>query len=392
MNHLTRHRLSCALAALAIAGVCVGCRDAATGPGDRTGSSADTGTVGVPEIALERVAQGLEQPLFVTHGGDGSGRLFVVEQTGRVRVIRDGTLQSGAFIDLSKLISTGGERGLLGLAFAPDYGSTGRFYVNFTDRDGDTVVARMTADAPQADRVTDQRTTTVLRVKQPYANHNGGCIVFGPDEELWVGMGDGGSGGDPEGNAQNPSALLGKMLSLRVSDAEGRPDDDPAVRTRLLGVRNPWRFSFDPENGDLWIGDVGQNKWEEIDHLTAQSLESSAPPNLGWNLWEGTHPYEGGGGSRDGFVFPVTEYGRDVGQSVTGGYVYRGASIPGLSGTYVYADYSAGWIAGLTAGATPAVPFTLVSGVGNPSSLGEDEAGELYVCDYGGSVSRLVAK
>lgn len=343
------------------------------------------------EVTLEPVAQGFERPLFVTHAGDGSGRLFVLEQAGRVRVLRDGVLSEGAFLDVGNRISDGGERGLLGLAFAPDFRSSGVFYVNYTDRGDDTVVARFTANDPTSDRPKLSGPTEVLRIEQPFSNHNGGCIVFEPGtERLWVGTGDGGSGGDPGDRAQNPRDLLGKMLVLDFSAGE-----KPRPRVIQSGVRNPWRFSFDRETRDLWIGDVGQNAWEEIDFVP---LAEAAGVNWGWNLWEGTQPYPSGSNpKREGYRFPITEYGRDEGQSVTGGYVYRGDTYPALAGTYLYADYSAGWIAGLQRldenGDVLDEPRerTLVENAGNPSSFGEDENGDLYVCDHGGSLYRFTA-
>ncbi len=343
------------------------------------------------EIALEPVADGFDRPLFVTHAGDGSERLFVVEQGGLVRVVRGKTVSDAPFLDVKGRISDGGERGLLGLAFAPDYATSGTLYVNYTDTQGATVVSRFTSDDPTSDAPQLTGPETILRIAQPYANHNGGCIVFEPGtQRLWLGMGDGGAGGDPESRAQNPQELLGKMLVLDFS-AGAKPKPEVVQ----LGVRNPWRYSFDRETHDLWIGDVGQNAWEEIDFVP---LAEAAGVNWGWNLWEGTHPYpEGARPSKDGFRFPITEYGREDGQSVTGGYVYRGSVYPALAGTYFYADYSAGWIAGLQRtdenGAELAAPRErrLVESAGNPSSFGEDESGELYVCDIGGTLYRVTA-
>lgn len=358
------------------------------------------------ELALTPLVRGLEQPVFLTHAGDSSGRLFVVEQTGRIRVIRGGGLQPGAFLDVSRIITTGGERGLLGLAFPADFEASGRFYVNYTDIDGNTVVARYVADDPSSDRPKLDGPEVLLSVKQPYANHNGGGIAFGPDEMLWVGMGDGGSGGDPQGNGQNPKALLGKMLRLDVSGtgkARAAADNPGAAggsalapEAIQLGLRNPWRFSFDRSTGDLWIGDVGQNAWEEIDYVPRVEFLGA---NFGWNRWEGNHPYPKGSKatSKAGLTFPITEYAHDQGQSVTGGYVYRGRRYPVLDGTYLYGDFAAGWVAGLQrlddgshpAGAT--LERRLLEGAGNPSSFGEDEEGELYLVDYGGTVYRISA-
>lgn len=416
MIRSTRLLLSIALAGTLVAGA-AGCRPAGE-PRPESPSPAltpePTSTAPGSSVALDRievslaeVVKGLDQPVFLTHAGDGSGRLFVVEQTGTIRVIRDGELVRGAFLDIADLISEGGERGLLGLAFAPGYASSGVFYVNYTDTRGGTVVARLVARDPTADSPEVSSPETVLRVAQPYANHNGGCIAFGPDGMLWVGMGDGGSGGDPEGHAQNPDSLLGKMLRLDVSSpGRARPADDnpgPAGRSELadeayqLGLRNPWRFSFDRATGDLWIGDVGQSAWEEINHV---SLKKAGGANFGWNRWEATHPYpDGSNPSSTGFVFPVVEYGRNEGKSVTGGYVYRGSDYPELDGVYFYADYVDGWIAGLRLDEADGGDEgdvrderVLVTGAGNPSSFGEDADGELYVLDHGGTVYRIEAR
>ncbi len=357
-------------------------------------------------LGLTPLARGLDQPLFVTHAGDGSGRLFVVEQTGRIRVLRGGSLQPGAFLDVSQRITTGGERGLLGLAFSPKYAENGRFYVNYTDGNGDTVVARFTAEDPGADLPVLDGPEMVLRVKQPYANHNGGCIVFGPDGYLYVGMGDGGSGGDPKGNGQNKRVLLGKMLRIDVeSPVSGTryriPAGNPSEKDSALadeiwmtGLRNPWRFSFDRETGAMWIGDVGQGDVEEID--VAGPGESGQ--NWGWNVWEGSEAFRGGSPSKSGYDFPIAEYTHRQGGSVTGGYVYRGSRYPALVGTYLYGDFVSGWVGGLQwddpAADVPTNARTrvLIKEAGSPSSFGEDENGELYLCDWGGTVYRITAK
>ncbi len=341
-------------------------------------------------VELVPVARGFEAPLALTHAGDGSGRLFVVEQAGLVRVVRDGVISDGAYLDVRRRITSGGERGLLGLAFAPDYSDSGVFYVNYTDRNGDTVVARFTADDPASDSPKLTGPEALLTVKQPYGNHNGGCIVFEPGtSRLWVGMGDGGSGGDPQGNGQNPRALLGKMLVLDVGGA-GKPEPE-VVQS---GVRNPWRFSFDRETRDLWIADVGQNAWEEIDFV---ELDSATGVNWGWNRWEGNHAYPSGSKpSKSGFRFPIAEYGHDKGNSITGGYVYRGAEYPAMRGTYVYGDFGSGWIAGIRRTAPdgtvldrPEERDLIEGGTVVPSSFGEAEDGELYVCDYTGSIWKV---
>lgn len=359
---------------------------------ESTGAPSGQAPLDSIEFSLEPTARGFDQPLLVTHAGDGSGRLFVVEQGGLVRVVRNGSVADEAFLDVRQRITSGGERGLLGLAFAPNYRTSGRFYVNYTDENGDTVIARFIAEDPTSDAPKLEGPQTLLKVEQPYANHNGGHIVFGPDGLLWVGMGDGGAAGDPSDNAQNPRSLLGKMLTLD-------PDvSAPEPRIVVSGVRNPWRYSFDRETGDLWIADVGQNAWEEIDLLPAGRVEGA---NLGWNRWEGNHPYpEDAKRDRADFVFPIAEYGHDAGRSVTGGAVYRGSLYPAMRGAYLYADFEAGWIAALRAETTTGSAGTkaveqrvVIKDAGNPSSFGEDEDGELYVCDLaGGTVYKVIAE
>jgi len=346
------------------------------------------------KVGLKRVASGFDAPLLITHAGDGSRRLFVVEQTGRIWVVVDGKPAAKPFLDVSARITTGGERGLLGLAFAPDYKSSGVFYVNYTDARGDTAVVRYKAGDPSSNSPALTGRKVVLAVDQPYANHNGGCLVFEPGtKRMWVGMGDGGAGGDPHRNAQNPKALLGKMLVLDF--AKGATPKPQIVQR---GVRNPWRFSFDRSTHDLWIGDVGQNAWEEIDVV---SLDQAQGVNWGWNLWEGTHPYPAEASpTKKGYRFPVLEYGHDSGFSVTGGFVYRGADFPAMQGTYFYGDFESGWIGALrreaASGSSNSAPESSVvlpdPGI-MPSSFGEDERGELYVCDYsGGRIFQIVSK
>ena len=365
------------------------------------------------------VTSGLNQPLYLTHAGDGSGRLFVVEQTGAIRVVRDGTLQTMPFLDLSRSISSGGERGLLGLAFAPDYERSGRFYVDYTDPDGNTVIARYTAEDPAADLAAVGAPEVILRVAQPYANHNGGMVAFAPDGTLCIGMGDGGSAGDPQNRAQNLRELLGKMLRIDTEGTVGRPAqptesysiprDNPfqfpgssASDSRLLhlpeiwqsGVRNPWRFSFDRVTGDLWIGDVGQGDWEEIDFVP---FDQASGVNWGWRLYEGTHPYPPGSAAapKTGLSFPIVEYSHGAGKSVTGGYVYRGAEYPALQGAYLYGDFENGKIWGLrrtdangTVLPSPENALLLDSDL-MLASFGEDEKGEVYAVDLGGAVYRI---
>ena len=351
------------------------------------------------ELRLAEVAHGLDDPVYLTHAGDGSGRAFVVEQAGRVRILREGVPAEAPFLDIARIVRSGGERGLLGLAFHPAYPENGRFYVNYTDRDGDTVVARFEVTANR-DRADAARAAEVIAIGQPYGNHNGGQIAFGPDGYLYIGMGDGGWAGDPRNRAQNPRSLLGKMLRIDVDSAApyAIPADNPFTSTDgaapeiwALGLRNPWRFSFDRLTGDLYIGDVGQNKWEEID---VQPAASRGGENYGWRIMEGAHCFNPATGcARDGLTAPVFEYGQAEGCSVTGGYVYRGTALAGLAGTYIFADYCAGTIWGLARDDDGSWSRTTLMETGFAvSSFGEDEAGEVYVLDYSaGRVLRIDA-
>ena len=302
-----------------------------------TASPAPTVT-GLAPLRLAAVASGLDQPLFLTTAPGDASRLFVVEQTGRIRVVRDGTLLDAPFVDLSDRISCCGERGLLGLAFHPDYARSGRFFVDYTNADGDTEVVELARGA-SADVASPAVVRRFFTVDQPFANHNGGMLAFGPDGYLYVGLGDGGAAGDPQNNAQNPNVKLGKILRIDVDAYPAPPpgnaaDGDPDVLHR--GLRNPWRFAFDRATGDLFIGDVGQNRFEEIDVAQA----GSGGLNFGWRVMEASQCYQPPDAcDRSGLVLPVVEYDHDAGCSVTGGYVYRGAALPGLVGRYLYADY-----------------------------------------------------
>ncbi|GAB4281184.1 MAG: PQQ-dependent sugar dehydrogenase [Coriobacteriia bacterium] len=352
-----------------------------------------------PEVKLTEAWSGFEQPVLLTHAGDGSGRSFVVELTGRVMVIEDGKPLPVPFLDIAHLVSTGGERGLFAIAFPPDFGDTGRFYVDYTDRAGDSVVARyrVSADPNVADPGSAE---IILRVKQPFANHNGGQIAFGPDGYLYIGLGDGGSGGDPQNNGQNLGTLLGTILRVDVSTPTGYavPDDNPFIGRAGAkpeiwdyGLRNPWRFSFDARTGDLYIADVGQNAWEEL---------NVEPPgrggrNYGWRLYEGTHPYPPGSdaASTDGLTMPVVEYPRDAGKSITGGFVYRGERSRELDGVYFYADYVSGRVWALTRSAD-GWRNVQVAETGMPiAGFGQDAEGEVYVLDVGsGTVYRIASR
>jgi uncharacterized repeat protein (TIGR01451 family) len=355
------------------------------------------------DITVEQiVASGFTHPVQVTHAGDGSGRLFVVEQPGTIRIVKQGSVLSTPFLDVSGLLVDGGERGLLGLAFHPEYEVNGYFYVDYTRaEDGATVIARYSASAADPDVADPASAVVILTIPQPYANHNGGQVMFGPnDGYLYIGMGDGGSGGDPLDNGQDIHTLLGALLRLDVDGGlpYAIPPDNPYVGVDGLdeiwdiGLRNPWRFSFDRATGDLYIGDVGQNLWEEIDYEAAGAPGGT---NFGWVCKEGTHDYrfEGACLTAD-LTDPIAEYSHTEGRSVSGGFVYRGADYPALVGRYFYADYGLGKIWSLyKTGSNPdswSTPeLELDTGL-NISAFGEDENGELYVVDYsGGTIRRL---
>jgi glucose/arabinose dehydrogenase len=359
-------------------------------------TTAGTGSIEDLALTLEPVAGGFAAPLFVTHAGDGSGRLFVVEQGGRIRIVRDsGRVAPEPFLDISDRISAGGERGLLGLAFHPGYATNGRLFVDYTDRNGNTVVAEYHGDADRADANVER---VILRIGQPAPNHNGGWLGFGPDGKLYVATGDGG-GGAAE-NGQRLDTLLGKLLRIDVDVGQPYtvPPGNPfAAGTRgeqpeiwAYGLRNPWRMSFDRQTGDLFIGDVGATAFEEVDVLPA----GASGVNFGWPRMEGFDCNAQGGCPED-LTRPVLAYGRDQGSVVTGGYVYRGTAQPALQGVYVFGDYAVGviWAVSAAAALRGAVTPTVVAETQlTISSFGEDEAGELYLTDLaGGGVYRLVA-
>jgi hypothetical protein len=349
---------------------------------------------GPPAIAAERVAEGLDRPLYVTAPA-GDARLFVVEQTGRVRIVRNGRVNAGPFLDLREHVSHSSEQGLLSIAFHPRYRENGFVYVNYTDRHGDTRIERYHV-SPDSDRVDPASMTLILTVAQPYSNHNGGLLLFGPDSLLYIGMGDGGSGGDPQGNAQNPASLLGKMLRIDMDHGAPYrvPPGNPFVNRKpwrgeiwAFGLRNPWRYCFDPPSGLLIIADVGQNQWEEIDAVPARI----GGWNFGWNRMEGHHVYRASVAA-SGLTPPVDEYGHDRGCSVIGGFVYRGHAVSELDGLYFYSDYCDGRIR-----AERIENFQVTERdewnlhlSGSVSSFGLDAAGELYVTTLDGHVYRIV--
>lgn len=334
------------------------------------------------------IASGLTRPVDLQ--ADGSGRLFIIEKAGRIRILQDGQLLDQPFLDITERVgSNGNEQGLLGLAFHPQYVDNGRFFVNYTDTNGDTVIARYQAASDQnsADPNTEVK---LIGVDQPFANHNGGVLAFGPDGYLYAGLGDGGSAGDPMGNGQNTDTLLGKILRIDVDSAEpySIPADNPfGNEIWAHGLRNPWRLSFDQSTGDLYIGDVGQGQWEEIDFLPAGSAGGA---NFGWDFREGAHEYEGAG--PEGMIDPVAEYShQEGGCSVTGGYVYRG-SMPEWNGIYFYGDYCTGMIWGLIRANDGWQKQLLFDMDVTITSFGQDEAGEIYLVSDDGTIYRLSQK
>lgn len=348
--------------------------------------------------AWVEVANGFNGPILLTHPGDGSGRLFVVEQPGVIKVIENGVTFEQPFLDINAEVGNGGnEQGLLGLAFHPDFQNNGFFYVNYTGVDGNTVISRfhVSADPNVGDPASE---THLLDVHQPYENHNGGNLVFGPDGYLYIGLGDGGSGGDPQGNGQNLDALLGKMLRIDVDTAEpyGIPADNPfangggAPEVWAFGLRNPWRYSFDRLTGDLYLADVGQGSWEEVNFLPAGIVGGS---NFGWNYFEGSHAYQGTPPEGARFIAPVAEYDHGSGCSVTGGFVYRGALLPEWQGIYFYGDFCSGEVMGLFQQPDGTwINQLLYSLDAYITSFGEDEAGEIYLVDRSGAIYQLQAK
>jgi glucose/arabinose dehydrogenase len=374
----------------------------ASGAGPDASGSPDRPDLAAVRVAVETTASGLTAPLWAMAAGDGSGRLFIVEQAGRIRVLRDGSLLPTPFLDISDHVGAGGERGLLGLAFAPGFGTGDetRFYVHYSDAAGDTTIAelRATAGTDTADPTTER---LLLTERQPYPNHNGGWIGFDRSGMLLVALGDGGSGGDPENRASNLGTILGKILRLDVlgapeGDAYAVPADNPFIgrsdaRPEILhfGLRNPFRASVDPVTGTLWIGDVGQNLWEEVD----AAPEDARGLDFGWHRWEGRHCYEPATGCDPaGVTEPVTEYGHGAGCSVIGGVVYRGSAIPALRGAYLFSDYCSGTLWAIDAGLdAPQAPIPLLETGRAISSIGTDEAAEVVLTDLGGGeLLRLV--
>jgi glucose/arabinose dehydrogenase len=359
-----------------------------------------------PALALEEVVNGLSAPINIAATPDGW--LLVNERAGRVVAVDPTSGERAVTLDIGDRVLGQGEQGLLGLALHPDWPDAPRAFMHYSDRNGDTVLAEYAATATAAPPVLDPTSERViLRADQPFANHNGGQLAFGPDGSLYIALGDGGSGGDPQGHGQNPHSLLGSILRIDVempddtpapdSIGYGIPDDNPfadgadgAPEVFVYGLRNPWRFSFDAATGALWIGDVGQNAYEEVDRLDP---EADAGANLGWNVKEASHCYNGLTCASDGLVLPIAEYGRDQGCSVSGGYVYRGDAIPGLTGWYLFSDYCSGLVFGVPSDVEGVVaPRVLLETGRSVSTFGQDADGELYVADLGGgAIYRIVA-
>jgi len=354
-----------------------------------------------PPIALQPVAGGLVEPVSIE--GSPDGWLMVNERAGRVIAVDPATGATEVALDLRDRVLGQGEQGLLGLALHPAWPEDPRAFAHYSDRGGNTVLAEFEGSDASPIVIDPTSERVLLRVQQPFTNHNGGQLAFGPDGYLWFGLGDGGSGGDPLGNGQNPATLLGSILRLDVAAPGGYvvPPDNPyadgggAPEVYLYGLRNPWRFSFDRVTGELWIADVGQNAYEEINRLDPIA---DAGANLGWPIMEATHCFTDAACSSEGLVLPIAEYGRDGGCSVTGGHVYRGDVIAALAGWYVFADYCSGLLFGLASDAdVPAdgsalSPRVLLAADARVTSFGEGADGELYLADLGsGTIYRIVA-
>ena len=388
-----------ALATILPAAVPVAARDPLTaGPADRSSEAIEPAALSAGQLRILRVTGGLSSPLGVTHAGDGSGRLFVVQRGGRVRVVKGGTLQPGSFLDAGSRISCCGERGLLGLAFHPGFATNRYLFIYYTQTDGDIMISRLRANTAL--------TSASLSTEQPLlqiehsarSNHNGGALAFGPDGYLYIGVGDGGGSNDPDNNGQDKNSLLGKILRIDVDgtgsgpyDMYAIPPDNPFVGVNgadsvwAWGLRNPWRISFDRSTGNLFIGDVGQDRYEEVNR---ESNASTGGRNFGWDIMEGKHCRVSGCTPPANDVLPVAEYTHSLGCSITGGYVYRG-SHRDLQGLYVFGDFCSGRIWTMP-NAGNSITVRRDTSL-NISSFGESEAGELYVTDLNGVLYRVIA-
>jgi glucose/arabinose dehydrogenase len=349
-------------------------------------------------VTWREIVSGLEKPTDISAPGDGSGRVFVLEQPGRIRIIQNGQLLQNAYLDIVNIVgSDASERGLLGIAFHPNYAETGFFFVNYTDKNGDTRIARFSVSATDPDQADPDSRIELVRIDQPYGNHNGGALAFGPDGYLYAGMGDGGSAGDPQGAGQSLNTLLGKILRFDVDGGEpyAVPADNPFAASGgeaeiwAYGLRNPWKIAFDRVSGDLYIADVGQNQWEEV------NFEAAGSPgglNFGWNLMEASHDYSGTLYDASALVLPVAEFSHAEGCSITGGQVYRGQALPGWQGVYLYGDFCSGNIWGLLKTGSDFANDLLFETSFSISTFGLDDEGELYLGDYSGAIYRLETK
>jgi len=362
-------------------------------------SACGTASLLMPQIQLQLLVAGLAQPVYITHAGDGSGRLFIVEQGGVIRIFKNGSLLTTPFLNITSRVISGGEQGLLSVAFHPNYETNGRFFVNYTapggGAAGQSIIAEYRVSAANPD-VADNTERVLLAIPDPFSNHNGGLNMFGPDGFLYIGLGDGGSGGDPQNNGQRLDTLFGKVLRINVDGAQpyAIPSDNPFVGTTgargevwAYGLRNPWRFSFDPCNNRLFLADVGQNAWEEVDLIQRGG-------NYGWRIMEGPVCFNPPSGcSTTGLQMPIGSYDHGQGCSVTGGYVYRGTASPILIGRYLFADYCSGrlWELRETGPNVWAMRQLAQTGL-TISSFGEGEDRELYIVHHAGSIYRVTAR
>ncbi|MFP3852809.1 MAG: PQQ-dependent sugar dehydrogenase [Anaerolineales bacterium] len=365
---------------------------ATSAPSPEPANQADITSMPDPASAnWQPVITGLSKPLGLEHADDA--RLFILEQAGLIGIYQQGQLLAEPFLDIrDRVVDSGLEQGLLGMAFHPDFSDNGYFYINYTGSGGNTRISRfsLSGNPNVADPDSEQ---VLITIQQPFANHNGGGLAFGPDGYLYIGTGDGGSAGDPQGNAQSLDTLLGKLLRINVDGDDGYaiPADNPfaesaEARSEIwdYGLRNPWRFDFDPQTGDLYIADVGQNQWEEVNFEPAGS---SGGLNYGWDLYEASHPFEGDGANT---VMPVAEYSHEFGCSITGGVVVRSPSLPDWNGVYLYADYCSGNLWGLIQDDSGQWQSELLQQTDfRPSAFGTDANGEVYLLDHDGGLYRL---
>jgi glucose/arabinose dehydrogenase len=351
------------------------------------------------DLKFGKVIDGLDRPVAMLDSDDGTGRFFVVEQPGRVVLLKDGKLLAQPFLDISTRVGTGSEQGLLSIALHPDFAKNGEFFIDYTDTGGNSQIERWTVSKGNVNVADPASAVTLLTVDQPYANHNGGLLLFGPDGKLYIGFGDGGSQGDPHGNGQNLDVLLGKILRIDVDTTTGDlpygiPADNPFAKKEgargeiwVYGVRNPWRFSFDKKTGDLFIGDAGQDTYEEADFAPA----GTGGLNFGWNIVEAAACYQADSCDKSGITPPFFFYSHsDGGCSITGGYIYRGTAIDSLAGVYLAADYCSGslWEVHLDGKGGSNVSGPISTGM-TPSSFAQDSSGELYIIDLQGAIYKI---